>query len=415
MTDRSIGLGDVVAPELTEGWTQHEGRLSQFLNRLGLTGDECSQSLYILAVHTSDPMHFIQELRTNHGRPEWEDPGQWAILVADKADGAAKVLAFPVSKRLALVGVGNSQARRNSLLALFIEVHSRLVLWWLVNAWRSRQLAEATWQLADSLKFVPAAACARSLIETAASFWVDARKVCELWSGTKIDYSTHGPSVSHRDALMLELNKLLWGSKFNDKVPHLEKAYGRVQRTNVLSQIDKLARATDSPLQEDYQWLCNAVHPSIGGMLAFAAPIMGYSTESFAFQWVSERPVTFLPIGAGGGDAHVLFDTALSKRGAKDVRQTTIQDAIARSATLAVNVLERTLDDALRVIDDVGLTTRAPTMASFTYWRNIERKSGNQECPCRSGKKAKRCLHRWNDPVPTIADRFGSIAKGSTE
>src|SRR5690348_746566 len=122
MTDRSIGLGDVVAPELTERWTQHGGRLSQFLNRLGLKGDECSQSLYILAVHTSDPMHFIHELRTNHGRPEWGDPDQWAILVADKADGAAKVLAFPVSKRLALVGVGNLQARRNSLLALFIEV-----------------------------------------------------------------------------------------------------------------------------------------------------------------------------------------------------------------------------------------------------------------------------------------------------
>jgi hypothetical protein len=31
------------------------------------------------------------------------------------------------------------------------------------------------------------------------------------------------------------------------------------------------------------------------------------------------------------------------------------------------------LDQALRLIDDIGLTTNAPAMATFEYWRNIRR------------------------------------------
>jgi hypothetical protein len=87
-------------------------------------------------------------------------------------------------------------------------------------------------------------------------------------------------------------------------------------------------------------------------------------------------------------------------------REATIQEALARAACFAVNVLERTLVDALRIIDDVGLTTKAPTMASFPYWRNMVQRSGSAPCPCRSGRKTKHCLHRWEDAPPIVAARF---------
>lgn len=53
---------------------------------------------------------------------------------------------------------------------LFLEAHSFLVAWWLVNAWRSRQLARAARSLFDAGETIAAAACVRPLVETAAAF-----------------------------------------------------------------------------------------------------------------------------------------------------------------------------------------------------------------------------------------------------
>jgi hypothetical protein len=239
------------------------------------------------------------------------------------------------------------------------------------------------------MQIIPAAACARSLVETAASIWIDSGKLRKIWSDTKIDCAANGPSPRQWEIFNIEIYKMLWAAKFDSKVPDLEKSFGRLHRTNVLTLVDKLARCTDYPLHEDYQWLCNAVHPSIGGMLTFTSPFMKHPTGTHLFQFVCEAPTHN-------------WNSRTDVR--TDVR--TIQDAIARAAVLAVEVLERTLDDALRLVDDVGLTTEAPSMASFDYWRNVVSQRGSASCPCRSGRNAKDCLHRWTDPAPTIVEQF---------
>ena len=104
-----------------------------------------------------------------------------------------------------------------------------------------------------------------------------------------------------------------------------------------------------------------------------------------------------------------------SPNDATESRITTIQEAMVRAATLAIDVLEKTLDDALRIVDDIGLTTKAPTMANFDYWRNITAAQGNALCPCRSGKKTKHCLHRWTDPVPSVVSIFESTSRSSAK
>jgi hypothetical protein len=63
-------------------------------------------------------------------------------------------------------------------------------------------------------------------------------------------------------------------------------------------------------------------------------------------------------------------------------------------------------EGTLRIVDDVALTTGAPTMASFSYWRMVSQKSRDAPCPCRSGKKAKRCSHTWADEPPLVTERF---------
>jgi hypothetical protein len=228
----------------------------------------------------------------------------------------------------------------------------------------------------------------RALTVTAASFWLEASSVRELWNQTKQECATRSPDVNNYLRFRSLLAEIVWGAKFDKRSPEYEQTYGHMKRQNVLTQIEKLARVTDSRLQTDYQLLCNIVHPSIGSMLVFTAPMLLHESHANIFQWVC------------GVGAHI-------QRSSGEVsRVTEIQEALARSSILATTVLERTLDEALKVVDDIGLTTNAPKMASFSYWRNLRRAHGGASCPCRSGLKSKDCLHRWTDPAPAISERF---------
>ena len=183
----------------------------------------------------------------------------------------------------------------------------------------------------------------------------------------------------------------MWAAKFDKKVPDLAEQFQQIERTNVLTTIDKLARATDSKVQIDYQWLCNAVHPSIGGLLAFASPMMAHESQMCAFQTIAPFPIS-------------IHSTSNPE---KRIVEETIEVAVVRAATLVVDVLTRTLDDALKIIDDVALTSGAPQMASFSYWRKLAQKGRNSLCPCRSGRQVKHCQHRWSDTPPEVVERFG--------
>ena len=293
------------------------------------------------------------------------------------AGGKPAVMAWPVADPPKNV--------KKTLLSLYVSVHSRLVSWWLTNAWRSDQLAHATWKLGDSEQLIAAAACARSLLETAAAFWVDSRKLIELWRAVKVEAAEKGPKVEHWDDLTRQIFKMMWSSKFDNKVPEFAKLSESLSRTNVLGLIEKLQRATSVPIWQDYEWLCNAVHPSIGTMLAYATPMLWHKTGTHGFQYVA--PFATHIVGSGGIHA-----------------ETTIDEAIARSAVLSVAVVRQTLDATLRIIDDVALTTGAPVMASFKYWRMLSQKSRNTLCPCRSGRKVKNCRHGWKEQLPSQID-----------
>ena len=248
-------------------------------------------------------------------------------------------------------------------------------------------MSRPVWELGDREQIVSAATCARSLLETAAAFWADSRKLSKLWRDVKAETAEQGPKFKHWHDLTMHIWLSMWGAKFDNKVPDLAEMYKSLPRTNVLGLIEKLQRATSDAVQRDYQWLCNVAHPSVGGMLAFAAPMMAHNTGTCGFQWVAP----FATHIAGGGQT---------------LAETTIDEAVARSATLAVTVLLETLDVTLRIIDDVALTTGAPTMASFSYWRMVSQKSRNALCPCRSGRKVKNCAHGWAEEPPQVVKRF---------
>jgi hypothetical protein len=68
------------------------------------------------------------------------------------------------------------------------------------------------------MQIIPAAACARSLLETAASFWIETKNLHQIWTETKLNYAENGANLQHWHKLTLQLYKMVWGAKFDSKV-----------------------------------------------------------------------------------------------------------------------------------------------------------------------------------------------------
>jgi len=143
----------------------------------------------------------------------------------------------------------------------------------------------------------------------------------------------------------------------------MAKAWSSLTRANVIGKIDKLAKALPNvELQKHYQWLCNTVHPSAGGTFAFSSPIMMHDAKTHAYVWHHSAPLS-------------------TSDGSKQSAERNVQEAVVTAAVTAVTVLKQTLDDALRIIDDVALTAKAPKMACFEYWRRVQVTTRKQMCP----------------------------------
>ena len=290
------------------------------------------------------------------------------------------------------IPVSNRRAPQGVLAPMFIEVHTVLVAWWLTMAWRSRQLVRASSALATAGDVVAAAACVRPLVETAAAVWANGRDVVSTWDEIKCggEPSRQDAALSQRDAFMVTLNRITLGGKFGEGTPGLAETWGVAGQygiTNVLTQITKLAKVAAPGLQDDYEWLCNAVHPSIGNTFAMAAPPLIHP------------PGTTMLIPLAGRPTHLE-----GPRGAAAER--TVENATVRAATESLRALRLMFDALLRTIDDIALTTHAPLVARDAYWRNIVAGGVNERCPCRSGLKVKRCPHEWGGAAPPFPTRF---------
>ena len=302
-------------------------------------------------------------------------PG-WSGMTYRSSDGSMKAIALPVED----VGPDTT-----SLLP-FVEVHQAMVVWWLTTVWRARQLLlAAEWAWSNDL-IVPAAASARGLAETAAQFHADALKVASRWDALKTatTLTDTQSGFGERVELLETLMSSVWGGRFDDKAPAWQGTmFGQLSRTNVLSAVDKLARPLGPTWQEDFQLLCNVVHPSVGNFLGFALPIVEHESSSHILLGVSGKSTA---IETSEGPQH----------------QVAVPLAVGRTIARSSHVLLVAVRDALRVLDDVALTTRAGKLSVHTYWRAIRVADRQALCPCRSGERAYRCRHAFGEPGPTI-------------
>ena len=375
-------VGQFLGGQFERDWESRRGKLDALLLPLGLTGDESHESLYVFPSSVGDSAAKLEALRSATA-----NDGQWAFAFLSNEGRDRSLVAFPVAPNYEI------KSNEDVARALFIDVHSRLVAWWLTNAWRSQQLAKATWGLGDGMQIIPAATCARSLLETSAALWVAAKKLRSVWIDVKREFAANGIQFKQYHEISVEIWKVMWGSKFDDRAPDLKRHYSSIQSPNVLTLMDKLAKACAAPIHEHYQWLCNAVHPSIGGMLTFAGPLLAHKERTAAMQSHAPFPIAFVPKGIDG-----------EKR-----IEDTIERALVSAAVLSVDVLTQVLDDTLRFIDDVALTTRAPQASRTDYWRCLKAKPGRTPCPCRSGLLGNACQHTWRTEPPPITERFETV------
>src|ERR1700693_5191742 len=95
-------LSSILGGDFSARWRLEKERWSQFLNGIGFTGDEHSQSLYIFPQPAPDPYRYLDGLRA-----QVDVKGQWSFIVGRFENKDPTVIAFPVNQQLT---AGEAQA-----------------------------------------------------------------------------------------------------------------------------------------------------------------------------------------------------------------------------------------------------------------------------------------------------------------
>lgn len=347
-------------------WDAAHERLVTFLDSLGVTNTTHTVALKLRSIPITSPDTFVDWLQSAVNEED-----HWGYVIGQSPSGS-----FALAARLA-------DDAPDSLITRmpFLDVHTWLVAWWLMTSWRARELAAAGRSLVNEGSNIAACACVRALVETAASFVADTRKMSDAWNVVKsagsMDVNATA-DVSEFSKLSGIVAEIVFGSKFV-RAESFKQTLGAVQRTNVLGHLEKLGKAVGGPLVEDYELLCNTVHPSIGNTLVYGSVWLAHETGTHAEVWLSGKPLELTSLDGSVAENPMRL----------------VQPAIARTATVALEVLATELDACLRMIDDVALTTKAPMLSRRPYWRNLRVDDPQGFCPCRSGRSSQDCSHTW--------------------
>src|ERR1700690_3356923 len=88
-------------------------------------------------------------------------------------------------------------------------------------------------------------------------------------------------------------------------------------------------------------------------------------------------------------------EAAVPERGGPHAARPDVAIAVAEALCISIEAFGDAWPAFVRVVDDVGLTTRTPFLTKLEYWRRHDKPSPNDLCPWGSGLKWKRCDHAW--------------------
>ena len=303
---------------------------------------------------------------------------RWEILAPRSGEDWAYVRDDEGRVVMAVDEPSEDGTRDLAAAVFYPELHTRMVSWWLVRAWRGIDLLQDTIDNLQRWRITSGAVTARALLEEAGSLADEARKLADGWKAAKAAPSDplKRPKAV-RDALAPVLLKAGFGSRIKGSPENL-------QATGVTTLINKLAKLSgDDRIPNWYDWLSDAAHPAAGARIAFASPPITDGSKAMMLRWYARSPL-LLHNGAG-----------------RETLEPTIAFAVADALVASGSVIADVLDQSLAVVDDMGLTTRAATLTQRSYWRNLSPVRGKRACPCGRGP-ASACKHRWGESAPTV-------------
>lgn len=268
----------------------------------------------------------------------------------------------------------------------FPELHSRLVAWWLVHAWRSADLIEDTLRALAEWRIPTAAVTGRALLEEAGALVYEARRIFPVWKEIKSSQE----DADQRAGLAREtLGPVLLAAGMGTRLPGVSE---KSKATNVLTYISGLQRATgDDRFTKWYDWLSDAAHPAFGARIALSSPPMAHDSRAMIIRFHARDPQVRSRVARDGTPVP----------GTDEPLRNEIADYLAESLITTGNVVLDVLNQSLVLVDDFGLTTEASLLTRRSIWRGFRPVRGSRQCPCGRGKWAA-CGHRWGEPAPTL-------------
>jgi len=262
------------------------------------------------------------------------------------------------------------------------EIHTRLVAWWLIHAWRFVDLFEDTLSSLGQWRITVAPVTARALIEEVGCFRYEAKQVESAWKTAKSTTEDMDRPLAVHDELSTVLTKASLGSR-------LRMSPEEARAVNVMTYVKKLAKAAGQDQIIDwYDWLSDAAHPAFGARIAMGSSPARHQSGAVIVRFYARRPVVVHAGSKVGADFTIAHYSA---------------DTLAACGSLGLNLLEQ----ALLLVDDFGLTTGAATLTARRYWRSFSPVKGSRACPCGRGKWSK-CGHWWGGPSPSVSLVAGS-------
>ncbi|MFC7482918.1 hypothetical protein ACFQX7_27060 [Luedemannella flava] len=177
---------------------------------------------------------------------------------------------------------------------IYPELHSRLISWYLVHAWRAVDLAQDSLYNLGSWRITSGAVTVRALIEEAACLLDECTKLTTAWEQAK---QTPPDPVARPDKVRSLLAQVLTEAGFSSRLkdfPELPKA------TNILTYVARLVRATgDERYRTWYDWLSDAAHPAFGARIALASPPMAHQTGAVVERYYARSPLSMRTSSGG--------------------------------------------------------------------------------------------------------------------
>lgn len=321
-------------------------------------------------------MALIRETRDPRQPARW-----WSAIPLQGSDGRFRAMASPYFRHDA---ADNSRDIRFAFP--LSGIHLRLGAWWSNHVWRAAELARGARDGLDQWNILVAAACARSLLEGAAYVAVETPEILGLWDGLKSRGHPHSDEVT---TFLGELERRTMSAHYSSKLNAKPKAKGEpnayLEAKSIQGYMDQIGkRETGSDVNAIYAFLCDAIHPSFGSAMRYCVH-------------QQKNAMVFLE--------HYYRNPLQHTYSAGNNYPPCIAEAAAGAIALSAELLNRDLPTVRWLMDDIYLTAelQAPSAEVIFPWA-ITAAQRNATCPCGSGRKSKRCVHRWGLPGTPPAD-----------